>query len=375
MGVLKVLRSILLTAFLVGGAIGCPENGANPNDGDTSDAPYLRFEFVPQPGAMDDLRGRAGNVPYDDFGVAVFIFVGGGWWTKPTFEEPLTAIETDGNWTADITTGGIDEQASRIAAFLVPRDCTLPRASGESHLPAGIFDCSVAHAALERSNQGTTRLVFFSGYEWWVKSSTEPVGPGPNIFSDDTENVWVDEDGRLHLRITHENGIYRCAEIVSRDSFGLGQYTFVLDSRVDGIDENVILGLFTWSDDPAHHYREMDIEFSRWGDLFAENAQYVVQPWDTPGNRQRFRIRPGDVPSAHGFNWQSDNVTFSSAYGREAFPQDPNLLIHRWSYSGTDIPASGDENVRMNLWLMWGYAPTDSQEVEIVIDSFVFTQS
>lgn len=375
MGVAKAGLPILLTVALVGGAVGCPEGDANSNGNGTSGAPYIRFDFVPQQGTIDDLRGLAGNVPHDDYGVAVFIYVGGRWWTKPTFAEPLTPIETDGTWTTDITTGGIDEQASRIATFLVPRDCMLPMASGESHLPAGIFDCSVAHVALERSDQGTTRLVFFSGYEWWTKSSTEPVGPGPNIFSDDEENVWVDEQGHLHLKITKRNGQYRCAEIVSRDSFGYGEYTFVLDSRADHFNENVVLGLFTWSDDPAYHYREMDIEFSRWGDPSADNAQFVVQPWDTPGNRERYRIRPGDVPSAHGLHWQSDSITFSSAYGRDAFPEDPNLLIHSWTYSGTDVPAPGDENVRMNLWLMWGNPPTDGQDIEVVIGSFEFVQN
>ena|SRR5436190_21080648 len=37
-----------------------------------------------------------------------------------------------------------------------------------------------------------------------------------------------------------------------------------------------------------------------------------------------------------------------------------------------DVPQPGDENVRMNLWLFNGAAPTNHQEVEIVIKSFSF---
>ena len=49
------------------------------------------------------------------------------------------------------------------------------------------------------SESGTFgRAVSFSGRSWAVKRSNEPVGPGPNLFSDGAENVWVDADARLH---------------------------------------------------------------------------------------------------------------------------------------------------------------------------------
>ena len=37
---------------------------------------------------------------------------------------------------------------------------------------------------------------------------------------------------------------------------------------------------------------------------------------------------------------------------------------------GPDIPTSGNENARINLWLYNGQAPTDSTEVEVVIARF-----
>src|SRR5262249_46068744 len=48
-----------------------------------------------------------------------------------------------------------------------------------------------------------------------------------------------------------------------------------------------------------------------------------------------------------------------------------NNVISSWTYS-LDVPQTGDENVRINLWLFNGAAPTDNQEVEIVIKSFTF---
>src|SRR5574341_1745935 len=39
------------------------------------------------------------------------------------------------------------------------------------------------------------RQISFSGYMWNVKKSNGRVGPGPNYFSDSTQNVWVDLSG------------------------------------------------------------------------------------------------------------------------------------------------------------------------------------
>ena len=36
------------------------------------------------------------------------------------------------------------------------------------------------------------------------------------------------------------------------------------------------------------------------------------------------------------------------------------------------MPQTGDENIRLNLWLINGNPPTDNQEVEVIIKSFQF---
>ena len=44
------------------------------------------------------------------------------------------------------------------------------------------------------------REIQFSGHTWLVKDSGGAKwGPGPNVFSPSTDNVWVDALGRLHL--------------------------------------------------------------------------------------------------------------------------------------------------------------------------------
>lgn len=46
----------------------------------------------------------------------------------------------------------------------------------------------------------TRRVINFAGRYWWVKNGTN-LGPGPNNFSDSEESVWVDDAGKLHLKI------------------------------------------------------------------------------------------------------------------------------------------------------------------------------
>src|SRR5262245_9635853 len=44
-----------------------------------------------------------------------------------------------------------------------------------------------------------------------------------------------------------------------------------------------------------------------------------------------------------------------------------------WTYTLV-VPQTGDENVRINLWLTDGNAPTDTNEVDVVLRSFQFMQ-
>lgn len=217
-----------------------------------------------------------------------------------------------------------------------------------------------------------TRTIRWSGYTWWVKSSEELVGPGPNWFSDSTRNVWVDRQGRLHLRITHENGRWHCAEVVCSRSLGYGTYRFTVVSPVANLDPHVVLGLFTWSDDPAYANREIDIEFATWGEGPSSlNAQYVVQP-ATRGRLHRFQMDSRIGASVHSFTWLPDSVSFLSVRGIKPTPSVPSDVIQQWKFTGEDIPQRGDENPRINLWLIQGKPPRDGKEVEVIISRFEF---
>jgi hypothetical protein len=215
------------------------------------------------------------------------------------------------------------------------------------------------------------RSLEFSGYPWSVKTSLpETAGPGPNYFSNSEDNVWVDSDGRLHLRIEKRAGVWYAAEVVSEDALGLGEHHFFLEGPVDRMDPNAVLGLFTWDDDPAENHREIDIELSRWGDPDNENSQFVVQPFDTAGNLRRFESALSGDLSRYRFDWQPGQIVFLAQRGQDDDPSEGDVIA-QWEYAGPDIPTPGSARTRMNLWLMSGEPPSDGDAVEAIVNAFV----
>jgi hypothetical protein len=113
--------------------------------------PEIQFVSVPPYGSFDNLRGQVWHVQPADYKVAVYIRVGSGWWTKPTWDAPLTSINCDGTWTCDITTGGYDQQANTIAAYLLPNGYDPPLARGDSALPPALIENSAAYVEVTRN--------------------------------------------------------------------------------------------------------------------------------------------------------------------------------------------------------------------------------
>jgi hypothetical protein len=335
-------------------------------------APQILITNLPPYASFDDLAGVVSGANPASNAMAVFIYVPGyGWVSKPTCGQPLSLIHPDGSWSADITTGGSDQLATRVAALLVQTNYNEPCIDGAVFLPTNVFSKALAISVVTRQFP-SPRWLKFSGYDWWVKSSQDPVGPGPNYFSDSTNNVFVDEQGELHVRITNRSNQWQCAELVSARTFGFGNYRFELASQVDDFDPDIVLGLFTWSDDPAYADREIDIECSRWANASdTNNSQYVVQPYDLVGHLARFDVPTSISNSTHWFKWESNRVTFQSEVGR----YDPSAiltnLISGFNYNG-DTPQTGDENVHINLWLFNGSAPAKNQEKEVIIKNFNF---
>lgn len=220
------------------------------------------------------------------------------------------------------------------------------------------------------------RTLAFAGRSWRVKGPGY-YGPGPNVFCDDPDCSWVDAQGRLHLTISGSPGNWSSTEVVLEDALGYGDYRFTTVGAVHAIDPQAVLGLFLWEYrrcyDPAEGwwspYNEIDVELSRWGDPGNGAAQFVVQPWDFPGNIERFDpvLSPGEL-ATWAFSWRPDGVEYRAWRGG---PHDEATAppLHAWSYDGPHIPRPEQPRVHLNLWHLSG-GPAAPQEV--VLEDFVF---
>lgn len=218
------------------------------------------------------------------------------------------------------------------------------------------------------------RLIPFSEYDWIVRFNNTLTKPGPdypNYFSDSEDNVWLDEQQRLHLKITKQDGKWYCAEVYTTEPLGYGEYVFYVTGRIDKYvekDKNVVLGLFNYYD-PSN---EIDIEFTRAWFLpweLNENTQYAVQPDDLPDSVDRFFMNLKKSPeekSTHKFVWNQQSnqqsIFFQSIYGDKSY---------EWTYPGTHYPDPDNGlHVHINLWSF--NSQEHKEEVEIIIDKFEF---
>lgn len=333
-------------------------------------SPSIVITNLPAYGAHGNLGGLVLNANPATNSVMVCIYVAGAWYSKPGCSAQLTPIQADGSWSVNISPNANDVYATEIAAFLVPTNYNQPCANGIS----GLIISSQAQAVVYANRINPSARQFnFSDYGWRVKTSAGSLtGPGPNYFTDSTNNVWVDAQGLLHLKITHTNNTWQCVEIISARSFGYGQYRFTVSAPVNSLDPSVVLGFFTWSDDAAYNNREIDMELSRWNNAFgtANVEDFAVAPYNT-GQVTRFSMPAGVTNTTHIFIWQSNNIAFQTLNGNFASSPASSNLLQTWNCA-LGIPPAGGEQVRINLWLNQGNAPINGQPVEVILSKFEF---
>lgn len=303
----------------------------------------------------DIVSGVVTGVNPDQVRVVVFVRTN-RWYIQPYEDErAYTEVGADGTYETWI------RDWRQISIFLV-REGYDVLAEQEPYRPSPLSVNCVDVLAV--SAYPTVR---FSGYEWAIKGG-DGLGPGPNSFSSSDSTVWVDDQDRLHLRISRRGGRWYCAEVYLLQSLGYGTYTFYLSSRVDLLDRRVVGSPFIYEDDT----RELDVEFSRWDVEGGPNAQFVVQPWNIPEHREQFYMGLDGDHSTHQIVWRPGSVRFRSTQGDGLHPP-PGRIIHEWMYEGGDVPEEGDERGHINLWLLHGEAPSDDQEAEMVLRAFEWT--
>ena len=209
--------------------------------------------------------------------------------------------------------------------------------------------------------------VEFSGYHWQVKEGY--ASPGQNRWS--KENVRIDAEGQLHLRLKHKANGWYCAEIRSVEWFRYGSFLFHLIANPTHLDPQIVLGMFLYNEMSQN---EIDVEISRWGKESETNLHYSLHNRNGPVMVEDFllNLSEGDF-STHRIDWLSDRIVYSSQYGHR---QDLQGLVFRKivaaSESEDTFLPNGKMRVHLNLWLFRGNAPDPDAEMEVIIRQFVY---
>jgi hypothetical protein len=96
-----------------------------------------------------------------------------------------------------------------------------------------------------------------------------------------------------------------------------------------------------------------------------DQLTYVLEPTES-GERGQ-----GLDTSTHSFTRRRERVFCQSLKGHHIKPPGKGSIIHQHTFTRA-IPQAGDENARINLWLMAGRAPANGKEAEIIISKFEF---
>jgi hypothetical protein len=327
--------------------------------------PGITFSQVPPAGSggSDALGTIAGRVNGARPGQRLVVYAYAGvWWVQPFVAQPYTAIDANSTWKSQTHLG------ARYAALLV--DPSYQPAATIANLPRpgdrGVIAVETVDGTGPPPPQRPARQLTFSGYTWEAREAPSNRG-GNNEYRGD--NVWVDREGLLHLRITRRENQWYSAEVKLTRSLGYGTYAFVARD-ITGLDPASTFSMFTWDDLGAEqNHRGIDVEIGQWGVAANKNAQYLIQPYYVPANVFRFAAPAGRL--THMFRWQPGRVSFSTlrtpatSGGRPA----PALASHDFL---AGVPAPGGETVRINLYVFRDAPVPIQRETEVVLEKFEY---
>ena len=203
----------------------------------------------------------------------------------------------------------------------------------------------------------------FSGLAWKVRTISGDYGAKTNRYSSD--NVFVDTSGALHMRLTHGERGWVCAEMQTVRTLGFGDYAVSIDDTSQ-LEPAAMFSAFTYferSTDGDH--RELAIHLTRRGLPSNTNAEFRAEPSFMPTNFYHFEVPSG--PLRLSLHWRPEQAEFLVA--REQ--GEPRRPVASWLFKN-GVPQSQDTHLYLNL-CNYGYAPSPlTRDAEVVVKNVQF---
>jgi len=322
------------------------------------DSPY-KTDMSERDYKTDRVEGLAtGALPRQR--IVLYAKTDGRWGLCRQSDQVFANIEPDGRWKASVHLG------IQYAALLV--DPTFNPPEQTESLPSvgnGVVALAVVDGEGAAQVLPPPKVVNFNGYEWAASAGPIFHSGSRNFF--DPANVWTDERGALHLRISGSKGKWNTAEVKLKRSLGYGTYRFQVRD-VSHLEPSALLTLITWDGVGTESNRhELDVELGRWGYLDNTNVKYVIQPYYVPANSVAFQVPPG--LNTHSFRWEPGKVTFSTVAGSGSTTGARIINEHVFT---SGVPSPEGESVRIALYVFYqGHIPLE-KENEVVIEKFEY---
>ncbi|MGA2420883.1 MAG: hypothetical protein ABSG69_12425 [Candidatus Acidiferrum sp.] len=347
------ITALLLLALLWG--------GCRPRT--TPLTPSIAFTKIP-PAAqggrerVDNISGRVTGARPDQH--IVVYARSGPWWVQLFPDQALLPIQPDGTWSTQTHLG------FEYAAMLVEPGYAPPPTMDTAPTQGGSVVAVEIVKGTGEPQIAPVKVLRFSGYDWNVRTIAGDRGGTNNLY--DADNAWTDASGALHLRIKKRDGKWSCAELVGSRSLGYGTYIAVVRD-ISHLQPAAVLSMNTFDDfGGEQHYREIDVEMSRWGDAANKNnAQYGIQPFYVPGNVAAFAEPPGTL--THSMHWESGLAKFKTVRGDSMNASAPVVSEHVFT---AGVPTPGQEKLEFLFYVIASNKNPMQKEDEVVVEKFEY---
>lgn len=225
--------------------------------------------------------------------------------------------------------------------------------------------------------------LMYGGIRWIAKNSSERSEPGNILYSGKPTEIYVDELGKLHLKINRRDGYWYGVDIAADTSLGYGTYAIFTETKFDELGQNIQFefGITPDADFDSYTLPILAIQFTRIQEQYISPLRYIVANVEQNLIRERKEkvFRP-DEPyrmqglfSTHAITWKKRSCEFAS-YHDHGLPTP--YLAALWDFSGSpstglNVPEWTPSSVlRLRLWCLG--SPLGDKPVEIVIKKIVF---
>jgi len=246
-----------------------------------------------------------------------------------------------------------------------------------------IISCNKSETEVTKEESLTNKTdgFNFSGYNWVVKE-TKNIADSRYFCLTNKNNVTIDKDGSLRIKITKTGDVWSGGEITIDTSLGFGEYSFEIYSPQGKLDANATLSftVLNVTDDQYEGMTQTGIRFSKYSEPEANNElEYFLYATDKKIAEVKTPDKPfliSEKSSIHKVGIYPDYMYFSSKSGDNF--NEFKTVKQGSNASGipddiTFSPSTDNMKVIISLCLAETNEPISKNTIELVLKNFKFS--